>query len=282
MKMRHLPVLPEFSRPLLFAHRGLNRKYLENSMESFEAAFNAGVPGIELDVHLTADGKLVVFHDDTTGRIEQKVQPEEPARNLGLEASTLVELRSLSIGADIPLLDELFDRFDDALYYDIELKSRSTADTGLASKVAAAIRSHNLECNCIVSSFNPFALRHFRKAESTVPVGIIWSNSDELYWFLRHGEGALISKSDFLKPEPSLFANMASRPPLHLLPWFRGSEEKPIIPWTVNEPQKACDLIDYGVAGIISDIADEILIRFRAEHEQAAAVGLPQKPSLKA
>jgi len=77
MKMRHLPVLPEFPRPLLFAHRGLNRKYLENSMESFEAAFNAGVPGIELDVHLTADDKLVIFHDDTTSRIEQKIQPEE-------------------------------------------------------------------------------------------------------------------------------------------------------------------------------------------------------------
>jgi glycerophosphoryl diester phosphodiesterase len=281
MKMRHLPVLPEFPRPLLFAHRGLNRKYLENSMESFEAAFNAGVPGIELDVHLTADDKLVIFHDDTTSRIEQKIQPEAPARNLELEASTFVELRSLFIGAHISLLDELFDCFGETLYYDIELKSRSTADTGLASKVASAIRSHNLESNCIISSFNPFALRHFIQAESAVPVGIIWSNSDELYWFLRHGEGALISKSDFLKPESSLFANMAGRPPLHLLPWFRGSKEKPIIPWTVNDPEKACYFIDQGATGVISDIADEILIRFRAEHEQAAAVDPSQKLSLK-
>ena len=282
MKIRHLPVLPKFPRPLLFAHRGLNRKYLENSMSSFEAAFHAGVPGIELDVHLTADEKLVVFHDDTTGRIELKIQPEEPARNLCLEVSSLAELRSLSIGTHIPLLDELFECFGDSLYYDIELKSRSKADTGLASKVAAAICSHNLESNCIISSFNPFALCHFRKAKSTIPVGIIWSNSNELYWFLRHGEGALISKSDFLKPESSLFANMASRSPLHLLPWFSGSQEKPIIPWTVNEPEKACDFIDQGVAGIISDIADEILIRFRAEHEQAAAFDPPQKLSLKA
>ncbi|MEN6297796.1 MAG: glycerophosphodiester phosphodiesterase family protein, partial [Rectinema sp.] len=76
--MRHPSLLPKFPRPLLFAHRGLNRKFLENTIESFQAALETGIPGIELDVHLTSDGKLVVFHDDDSGRIEEIAHPDEP------------------------------------------------------------------------------------------------------------------------------------------------------------------------------------------------------------
>lgn len=247
--MRHPSLLPNFPRPLLFAHRGLNRKFLENTIESFQAALETGIPGIELDVHLTSDGKLVVFHDDDSGRIEEIAHPDEPVRNLSLENSTLSELRSLSIGAQIPLLDELFEHFGSRVYYDIELKSRSSADTGLTSKVAGAIRSHGLGKNCVISSFNPFALRHFRKADPAIPLGIIWSTSHELYWFLRHGEGALIANVDFLKPESSLAAH---------LPLYLRLSGKPFIPWTVNDPQIARSLLARGACGIVSDEADVI------------------------
>jgi glycerophosphoryl diester phosphodiesterase len=247
--MRHPAPLPDFPGPLLFAHRGLNRKFLENTIVSFQAALEAGVPGIELDVHLTRDGKLVVFHDDTTGRIERLAHPDEPARDIPLENSTLAELRALSVGAQLPLLDELFEHFGSRVYYDIELKSRSSADTGLAPKVADAIRAHSLEKSCVISSFNPFALRHFRKADPTVPIGIIWCKSPELYWFLRHGEGALIANVDFLKPESSL----ATR-----LPLYARLLGKPVIPWTVNDPETARVLVSRGARGVISDEADMV------------------------
>ncbi len=240
-------LFPDLPRPLLFAHRGLHRTFLENTISSFQAALDAGVPGIELDVHLTSDRKLVVFHDDTTGRIERRARPEEPARNLSLDGSTLAELRSLPIGAQIPLLDELFEEFGSRPYYDVELKSRSASDTGLASKVAATIRAFGLEKRCVISSFNPFALRHFRRAEPGIPIGIIWSHSRELYWFLRHGEGALIANADFLKPEVSLVPH---------LPLYLRVSGKPVIPWTVNDPETARDLVARGVCGIISDEAD--------------------------
>jgi len=247
--MRHPAPLPDFPRPLLFAHRGLNRKFLENTINSFQAALEAGIPGIELDVHLTRDGELVVFHDDVTSRIEKLVRPEEPARSLSLENASLAELRSLSIGTQMPLLDELFEHFGSRVYYDIELKSRSTSDSGLASKVANAIRSHGLEKNCVISSFNPFALRHFRKADPNIPTGIIWTDSRELYWFLRHGEGAVIANVDFLKPESGLAAH---------LPLYLRLSGKPVIPWTVNDPETAKGLVARGALGIISDEADMI------------------------
>jgi len=248
--MQHPPLLPDFPRPLLFAHRGLNRIFLENTIEAFRAAQDAGVPGIEFDVHLTLDGTLVVFHDDTSGRIEKLANPSLPERNLSIEGSTLADLRALSIGSRIPLLDELFETFSNRMYYDIELKCRSISDTGLASSVAASIRRHGLEKHCVISSFNPFALRHFRKAEPDIPLGIIWNRSKELYWFLRHGEGAFIANADFLKPEYSI----AEHVPLYL----RNSARHPVVPWTVNDVSIARKLLEGGAAGIISDEADAV------------------------
>ena len=51
-----------------FAHRGFSGKYPENTMLAFRKAIEVGADGIELDVHLTKDGQLVIIHDETTDR----------------------------------------------------------------------------------------------------------------------------------------------------------------------------------------------------------------------
>ena len=62
-------ILPDFSRPLVFAHRGISAVAPENTMASFKLAREKGIPGIELDIHLTADGMVPVFYDHDTGRV---------------------------------------------------------------------------------------------------------------------------------------------------------------------------------------------------------------------
>ena len=54
---------------LMIAHRGLSGIEKENTNSAFVAAGNRSYFGIETDIHVTLDGKFVVFHDDTTGRI---------------------------------------------------------------------------------------------------------------------------------------------------------------------------------------------------------------------
>jgi glycerophosphoryl diester phosphodiesterase len=56
------------NKPLITAHRGFAEVAPENTMSAFEAALKAGADASEFDVHMTADGTLVVFHDDTIGR----------------------------------------------------------------------------------------------------------------------------------------------------------------------------------------------------------------------
>ena len=54
---------------LNLAHRGFSGKYPENTMIAFQKAFEVGADGIELDVQLTNDGTVVIFHDDTLERL---------------------------------------------------------------------------------------------------------------------------------------------------------------------------------------------------------------------
>lgn len=74
----------------MIAHRGLSGLYLENTMSAFKAAGKISFYGIESDTHVTKDGKFIIFHDDTTGRLAKA--------NLNVENTDYKTLRLLPIG----------------------------------------------------------------------------------------------------------------------------------------------------------------------------------------
>ncbi|MCE5255750.1 MAG: glycerophosphodiester phosphodiesterase [Spirochaetaceae bacterium] len=245
-------ILAEFDRPLLFAHRGISSLYPENTMASFRAACDAGIPGIELDVHLTKDGKLVVFHDDTTARIGGSTEAF-----LRLEETDYAALASLDIGSwkgeefsgeRMPLLDDVLAEFGQRAYFDIEIKSKSTESKGLEPLLAATIRKFGMERRCIVSSFNPYALRWMKHIAPSLPTAIIYCRSKELYWFLRHGEGRWLAPVDILKPEHDLVKGER-----RFVRQFLGRQSRPVLPWTVDTDAEARRVLDCGVLGVISN-----------------------------
>jgi len=260
-------LLPDFPQPLVFAHRGLSTVFPENTLVSFRAARDSGIPGIELDVHLTKDHKLVVFHDDTTQRIVGPAAGASGASgtsgkdgaSYSIEASDYAFLATLDIGSwkdkafsgeRMPLLEDVFSEFGETLYIDIEIKSRTVGDQGLETLLAEAIRKFGMERRCIVSSFNPFALRRFKKLCPEVATAIIYSRSSELYWFLRRGEGRWIGNVDILKPE-------------HVLVKRRRIFERflrPILPWTVDIDRDAERVVAAGAAGIISNCPQQLCV----------------------
>ena len=77
---------------MVIAHRGASSYAPENTLAAFDLALHMGVHQIELDVHFSSDGHIVVIHDDTVDRT---------ANDSGLVASKpLAELRALEAGAD--------------------------------------------------------------------------------------------------------------------------------------------------------------------------------------
>ncbi len=124
-----------FEKNRHFAHRGLHGDGIpENSLAAFRRACEAGY-GIELDVHLTADEKLVVFHDDTLTRMcGTDGTPEE---------KTLAELQELSLaGTDerIPSFDEVLALVSGRVPLIVELKGRSTKDMRICKAVSERMK----------------------------------------------------------------------------------------------------------------------------------------------
>ncbi len=148
-----------------YAHRGLHDdKIPENSLAAFRRARDRGF-GIELDVRLSKDGKLVVFHDETLERM------------VGIHGSTTdytaVELAGMSLkGTEegIPQLKEVLKLVNGKVPLLIEIKELSK-EKEVAPALAMMMRSY--EGPYIVESFNPTSLSRFRKVLPHVPRGIL-------------------------------------------------------------------------------------------------------------
>jgi len=265
-----LPLLPEFPRPLVFAHRGISSVAPENTMAAFRLARDLGIPGIELDVHLTADGHLAVIHDHFTGRTAGVAPgadgaglppgPSARGRGLELERATWPELAALDVGAwkgaeyrgwRIPLLPELLKELGPSFYWDIEMKSRVPANYGLEAALAKAIRDAGLVGRCLVSSFNPIALTRFKAILPEVPTAIIWSTDDEVPPYLRRGQGRFLGRADAVKPE------LGQVRPASVFLW-RRVERYPILPWTVDDAGSAERALRLGCVGAISNRPQEL------------------------
>ena len=230
----NVPFFNNFKRPFLFAHRGLSAKAPENTMRAFKLAWESGIPGIELDIRLTADEEVVVFHDNDLTRITGKEGI--------IEQMNLEEVRKLDAGEGerIPLLREVFEAAPDNAYFDIEMKVDARNGREMALALSKIIAEYELEESCIVSSFYPSGLREIKIAAPTVATAFIYSERLVKEHPIQHFFARTASATTFLKPEwPVMEASLK-----HL---------RALITWTVNDPEKARELIKLGAVGIISD-----------------------------
>lgn len=161
---------PDMSKILVdYAHRGLfdNKTVPENSLEAFRRATELGF-GIELDVQLTADGHVVVFHDYTLTRV--------CGADVKLSDLTLDELRAhrlLGSQYTIPTLAEVLELVDGRVPLLIELKGESTNDD-VCLPTARLLDDYNGPF--CVESFNPMLLRWFKIHRSEIARGQLVTN----------------------------------------------------------------------------------------------------------
>ncbi|MFM7069501.1 MAG: glycerophosphodiester phosphodiesterase [Actinomycetes bacterium] len=133
-----------------FAHRGGTEAAPENSLAAFTAAVELGMPYLETDVHLTADGVMVAFHDDQLDRVTDR-----PGRIADL---TWDEVSAARIGGTepIPTLDEIFDAFPETRV-NIDAKSDEVVVT-----LAECIRRHGALDRVCVGGFSDRRLDRLR------------------------------------------------------------------------------------------------------------------------
>lgn len=152
-----------------YAHRGIydNKDIPENSIAAFEAAMAAGF-GIELDVHLSSDGDVVVFHDDDLLRMcgeETKISE--------LRGAELSWRRLAGTEHTLPLMTDVLNAVKGRVPILIELKGVSF-DTSLCENLARVMQYY--DGKYCVQSFNPFLLGWFKKHAPRVPRGLLYMN----------------------------------------------------------------------------------------------------------
>jgi len=219
-----------------------------NTLPAFELAVTQGADGIELDVHRSADGHAVIVHDF-------KVDKTTDGKG-NVTAMTLAQLKALDAGkwfdarfqnTRIPTLDEVFETVGKQLFINVEIKSKSNRSDGIEALVSEKIARFGMQKRVIVSSFNPLALRRFRRLAPDIPIGYLYV--PKITFFTR----LMMSRIPHEARHP--YHEMIDAP---MMVWAKKRHYR-VNTWTVNDPERAVTLRDLGVDAIISDKPDVIL-----------------------
>lgn len=231
--------------PLILAHRGASAYAPENTLAAFNLAFELGADGIELDVSLTRDGIPVVIHDDTVDRTTNgrgAVNQFTLAELQQLDASNRMEKYR---GEKIPTLEEVLRAVGKRGLINIEIKSTGLKTDGVEGAVLAAIENTGAP-RVLISSFNPLVLRRMLLLDPRLPRGLLYA--PRLPIFLRRAWLRPLVRPAALHPHFSMVTR-------ELVQWAhtRGYQ---VNTWTVDEPEVARRLIEWGVDGIITNKPD--------------------------
>lgn len=230
---------------LTIAHRGASRDAPPNTLAAFRAALVIGADGIELDVHLSADGVPVVIHDfsvDATTDGQGQVADLTVAQLKRLDAG--MRFDPAFAGERVPLLEEVLDIVGDRTLTNIELKSRSLRDSSLEEAVLSLLERHGRRHNILLSSFNPFALRRAKRIDPGIATALIHSPSLPLP--LRMAWLAPLAPHEVRHPEHTMVD-------AKYVAWA-GKRGYRVNTWTVDERQEMRRLIALGVDGIITNV----------------------------
>lgn len=165
----------------------------ENTLLAFKKAAEIdGLTGIELDIQLTRDGHLVVFHDETVNRTTDGTGE--------LRQYTLSELKKLKIDAgggrheQIPAMEEVFDllqgKMKQGLRLNIELKNSVFPYEGMEQKIIEMVYQYGLQDHVVYSSFSTLSLERIRQLDPEVETGILDTKVSDCLYKLKGGCGA--------------------------------------------------------------------------------------------
>lgn len=224
---------------LNIGHRGAKGHGPENTLPSFQKALDLNADGIELDVHVSKTGELIVIHDFTVDRTTNG--------SGAISDLSLSEIRALKIDneVNVPTLEEVLNLVNKRCFINIELKGRHTA-----KPVSYLIEKSILEKrysyeDFIVSSFQSEELEIMFTINPKINLGILtqasvtqaleWANAFSARAI--HPHFSLLTEDNVQKAQDQGFK---------------------VYTWTVNEPEDIERVKNYNVDGIITDFPERI------------------------
>jgi len=240
----------KMARFLRIAHRGASGTYPENTRIAFEKALECHADMIELDCQLSADGHVVVFHD------------EELRRTAGvrgvLHEQTLAQLKALDIGrwrhrrfsgAQILTLEEALEIIAGRAGLCLEIKQFPHSQPGIELKLLFILSHYDYLDRTIVTSFDYRALSRVRELAPDARIGLIYTKSTKDDPF--HAAMQLGAESLHVHKDVAMRAFVSQA-------WEQGLG---VYVWTVNHRAEIESFGAMGVQGIFSDFPERLWLK---------------------
>ncbi|MDE1439635.1 glycerophosphodiester phosphodiesterase [Bacillus sp. C1(2022)] len=237
----------------IFAHRGASGTFPENTMAAFKHAAAIGADGIELDVQMAKDGRLVVIHDE---KLDRTTSLKGYVKDLTYEeikhgdASHRFAEKTGSV--PVPILEEVFEWAADAEFLlNVELKNSIIRYEGMEEKVMSMIEAYDLQDRIILSSFNHESLALCHRLNPSIELAALYM--DVIYKPEEYIE--MIPASGFHPYRRSMSDDTIKN--AHL-------KEKAVRPFTINRGEEMKKLIAAGIDGFFTDFPEKAL-KLKAE-----------------
>lgn len=222
-------------RPLVIAHRGASGELPENTLPAYALAVEQRADMIEIDLHRTRDGAIVVTHDEDLSGLGGEGEIVE---------ATLDEVRALDAGAGevVPTLDEVLDRFGAQIAFNLELKRATDAEYPcLEQETLDAVYHRRLLPQMLFSSFYDPVLARLRALSSDARIGLLISRKFPYRAVAR----ATALGAEALHPEDSIVTSDLVRE--------AHDAGLAVNVFTVDEEVELRRFIDMGVDGIFTN-----------------------------
>ncbi|OYT30454.1 MAG: glycerophosphodiester phosphodiesterase [Thermofilum sp. ex4484_79] len=209
-------------------HRGARVYAPENTLLSFQKAYECGATAIELDLRRTKDDKIVVIHDPTIDRVSNG--------HGEVEKLTLAEIKKYNVDEEkIPLLEEVLEKFSGKIAFDLDVKVE-----GIESGILELLETYGCIDKTIITSFLPSVLEKVRMIDKDIIVGVLFGqwNKKILDFALKIDANALVPSTEAVTQ--SLIDKAHSN---HLKVYV----------WVVNEIDEMVRFLKMNVDGIITD-----------------------------
>jgi len=244
-------IVPEKETVMLkkiFAHRGASAYAPENTLPAFEKAVDIGADGVELDIHLSRDGRLVVIHDEMLDRTTNGhgfVKDFTLAELKKLDASKTMT-NSGFCNLRIPTLGEVYELLaDTVLLVNVEVKNSIFLYPGILEKALEAEAKYGMSGRVLYSSFNHYAMQELKRISPQSKTGLLYSTMLIDPW-----NAAMAANADALHP---FFPCIANTP--CMIPKCRKNGIA-VNTWTVDEPEYIRAMFMLGVDSVITNKPD--------------------------
>jgi len=237
------------ARTRVIAHRGFSGAAPENTIAAVRAAIEIQADMAEIDVTLTADGHIVVIHDETLDRTTNgsgKVSDFSRAELQLLDAGAW--FAPTFAGERIPSLDAVLDEIEDRILLNVEIKSEAV-DRGVVPKVASSIRKRGMIDQVVVSSFSPTALQQMHSVAPEIRTAVLYNTT------FHKGQDSVEIVTDLGATVFNIERQRLTKKMMRRC----ADNDIPVGIYTVNKPARMRRLVKKGIDAIFTDHPDRLL-----------------------